>query len=73
MTTRWQTWAMVGLCLLLTACQSEEQRRTRAHDWCLQKWADTAVRLNPVYRPTPEEVKRGQDAFMRQCIANQGY
>ena len=44
-----------------------------AHDFCLLKWADTAVRLNPVYRPTPEEVKRGQDAFMGECMANQGY
>ena len=68
---------LAGICSMLlftlTLTAGAASDKDRAFDWCLKKWVETAQRLNPVYQPTPQQVKEGQEKFMKECMANQGY
>ncbi len=64
---------LLALLFLCAACASPEESRSRALEFCEREYLKTAVVLNPIYRPSKEEVERGLDAFMRECMKNQGY
>ncbi len=59
--------------LFLAACGSSEESRAKAEEWCRGKAVQAAAQRIPVYRPSAEEIERGHQAFMRECMKNQGY
>jgi len=65
--------AVALLAVFLAACGSREEDRARAEDFCSRKAVQVGVPLARVYQPSREEASRGYDAFMRECMKNQGY
>lgn len=59
--------------LFFAACGSSEESRARAEEWCRGKAVEAAAQRIPVYGPSAEEIERGHQAFMRECMRNQGY
>lgn len=57
----------------MTACGPSEESRARAEEWCTRKAIQAAADKIPLYSPSQDEIIRGHQAFMRECMKNQGY
>lgn len=68
----WLSLILVAF-LFFAACGSSEESRARAEEWCRGKAVEAAAQRIPVFRPSADEIERGHQAFMRECMRNQGY
>ena len=62
---------LLGLVLgTLAACGDG---RAGAEEWCNKKAVEIGGPLARAHQPSSEQASAGYDAFMRECMKNQGY
>jgi ribosomal protein L37E len=65
--------ALILLIVIVASFSSGPGDKSRAQEWCSRKASEAAAPLIHAYNPSPEEMLRGHQKFMRACMKNQGY